>query len=124
MAKLKVLAKTLSTLVLSLISVVAVAADYPDKPIHLVVPYAPGGSTDVIGRFIAEAIQKETGEIVVVENRPGATGNLGAEYVARSSPDGYTVLVTSPGPAVINQFVFDKLTYDPVRDFRSVVNVV
>lgn len=89
------------------------AQEYPIKPIKMVVPYAAGGSTDVWARLIAEKLREKWGQTVIVENRGGANGNVGAEYVARSAPDGYTLLVTAPGPLVINESLFPKLGFEP-----------
>ncbi len=95
-------------------------AAYPDRPIHLVVPFAPGGNADIVGRIVGEQISQALGQPVVVENRAGAGGSLGAEYVARAAPDGYTLFVGSNGPLTVNPFVQAKLAYDPLKDFAPV----
>ena len=99
-------------------SVKALANDYPTRPIRLIVPYAAGGPTDVLGRLIASQLGRDLKQTVVVENKPGAQGAIGAEAAARSEPDGYTLLVTSASMVVLNPFLYKKLPYDPVRDFR------
>ena len=94
-------------------------AQYPAKPVRLVVPFAPGGSTDIIGRIVAQRLAEGWGQAVVVENRPGAATTIGNDYVARSAPDGYTLLL-APAPFVITQFIYPKLPYDGRRDFAPV----
>ena len=98
----------------------AFAAAYPDRPIHLVVPFAPGGNADIVGRLVGDQISKGVGQPVVVENRGGAGGGIGAAYVARATPDGYTLFVGSNGPLTVNPFVQAHLEYDPLTDFAPV----
>jgi tripartite-type tricarboxylate transporter receptor subunit TctC len=98
----------------------AVFAAYPDRPIRLIVPFAAGGNADIVGRLVGERISSALGEPVVVDNRGGAGGSIGAEAVARSAPDGYTLLVGSNGPLTVNPFVQTKLGYDPLKDFAPV----
>jgi len=98
----------------------AAFAAYPERPIHLVVPFAPGGNADVVGRVVAEEIHRALGQPVVVDNRGGAGGSIGAEAVAHSTADGYTLLVGSNGPLTVNPFVQAKLGYDPLKDFAPV----
>ncbi len=95
-------------------------AAYPDRPIHLIVPFAPGGNADIVGRIVGERISNALGQPAVVDNRGGAGGSIGAEAVARSTPDGYTLLVGSNGPLTVNPFVQAKLGYDPMKDFAAV----
>jgi tripartite-type tricarboxylate transporter receptor subunit TctC len=95
----------------------AAFAAYPDRPIHLIVPFAPGGNADIVGRIVGERISSAVGQPVVVDNRGGAGGSIGAEIVARATPDGYTLLVASNGPLTVNPFVQAKLGYDPLKDF-------
>lgn len=89
------------------------AQEYPTKPIRIVVPYAPGGGVDRLARVVSETLREKWSQPVIVENRPGANGNVGAEHVAKSSPDGYTLLYAPPGPLVINKLLYPKLAYDP-----------
>jgi tripartite-type tricarboxylate transporter receptor subunit TctC len=96
------------------------AADYPSRPIRLVVPFAAGGNADIVGRIIGDQISKNLGQPVVVENRAGAGGGIGAAYVAHADPDGYTLLVGSNGPLTVNPFVQAQLGYDPLQDFAPV----
>jgi tripartite-type tricarboxylate transporter receptor subunit TctC len=95
-------------------------AKYPDRPIRLIVPFAAGGNADIVGRLVGERISSALGQPVVVDNRGGAGGSIGAEAVARSAPDGYTLLVGSNGPLTVNPFVQAKLGYDPLKDFAPV----
>lgn len=103
----------------------AMAADgYPDKPITIVVPFPPGGSTDLLARKIGEAISGPLGQPVVVENRGGAGGTVGANYVTQSDPDGYTLLMGVTGSNAISAALRDDLPYDPVTDFDPVSIVI
>src|SRR5476649_2032554 len=95
-------------------------AAYPDRPIHLIVPFAPGGNADIVGRIVGERISNVLGQPVVVDNKGGAGGSIGAEAVARATPDGYTLLVGSNGPLTVNPFVQAKLPYDPLKGFAPV----
>src|SRR5882762_692404 len=94
------------------------AAEYPTRPIKLVVPYAAGGPTDVLGRLVGEYLGRDLKQVVVVENKAGAQGAIGAEAVARSEPDGYTLFVAAASIIVLNPMLYKKLPYDPVKDFR------
>lgn len=96
------------------------AAAFPSKPIKFIVAFAPGGGTDIIARLVATYLSKATGQPVVAENRAGASGILAADLVAKSPPDGYTLLVGGSSPMVFNPIVFDKLPYDPVVDLAPV----
>ncbi len=96
------------------------AAGYPERPIHLTVPFAAGGNADIVGRIAGDQIGKNLNGTVVVENRGGAGGAIGAEYVAKAAPDGYTLLIGSNGPLTVNPFVQTKLGYDPLKDFVPV----
>jgi tripartite-type tricarboxylate transporter receptor subunit TctC len=98
----------------------AAFAAYPDRPIHLIVPFAAGGNADTVGRITGDVIGKALNQTVVVENRGGAGGGIGAEYVAKANPDGYTLLVGSNGPLTVNPFVHANLGYDPQKDFAAV----
>jgi tripartite-type tricarboxylate transporter receptor subunit TctC len=86
-------------------------SDYPNRPIRLVVPFAPGGGTDIVARIVAEKIQARWGQPVIVDNKPGAGGNVGAEFVYRAAPDGYTLLLTPPPPLVINQSLYSRVPF-------------
>ena len=113
------LALTLAVAALSPSS--AVAQAYPSKPIRLIVPYAPGGATDIISRAVAIELSKTLGQPVNVDNRPGAGANLGSEMAARSSPDGYTLLTSASSLHGITPFLYKKLNYDPNKDLAPVI---
>src|ERR1700744_6117245 len=99
---------------------VALAATYPNRPIHIVVPFPAGGANDVVARFLGMKLSEITGQSVIVDTRAGANGNIGAEYVARSAPDGYTLLLTAPGPLAVNQALYKELGFDPAKDFAPI----
>ena len=99
------------------------AAAYPDRNILLIVPFAPGGPTDIIARIISAAFQKSLGQSVIVDNRGGAAGNIGMSAAARATPDGYTLLLTSTAIAV-NPALFNNLGYDPFKDFMPISELV
>ena len=101
----------------------AQAPAYPSKPIRLVVPFPPGGATDILAREVAQKLTEAWGQSVVVDNRPGAGGNIGAELVARAAPDGYTLLMGTVGTHAINASLYAKLPYDHVKDFAPVILV-
>jgi tripartite-type tricarboxylate transporter receptor subunit TctC len=98
----------------------ACAQNWPAKPIRLIVPFVPGGVTDTSGRLIAEQLTKRLGQQVVVDNRPGASGNIGTQMVAHAEPDGYTLLLGFDGTLVINPHVFAKVGFDPVKDLAPI----
>jgi tripartite-type tricarboxylate transporter receptor subunit TctC len=102
----------------------ALAQAWPQKPVRFVVPFAPGGATDIAARMLGEKLTQIWGQSVVVENRTGAGGALGAAEVARAAPDGYTLFFPSGSVMTANQHVYAKLNYDPERDFVPVTNVV
>jgi tripartite-type tricarboxylate transporter receptor subunit TctC len=99
---------------------VARAQDYPSRPIRLIVAFTAGGTTDFMARLLADRLQAPLHQTVIVENKPGANGAIGAEYVARSDPDGYTLFFTTVGAVAINPGLRSDLPYDPVKDFAPV----
>ena len=122
----------MSRIVLRLIACIALAcaaapgfaqAPYPNHPIRIVVPFPAGGTTDIIARAVAQKLTEATGQPVVVDNRPGAGGNIGSELVAKAAPDGYTLLMGTVGTHAINPNLYAKMPYDHVRDFAPVILV-
>lgn len=110
--------KLLSTLLIGIgLSAAAHAVDYPVKPITAIVPFPPGGSTDTVARALAPKLQQRLGQPIVVENRPGATGAIGAGYVKNAAADGHTILVASIGVYSVNPILQKKMAYDPSKDF-------
>ena len=99
------------------------AADWPAKPVKIVVPFTPGGSTDLTARLVGNRLQEVWGQSVVVENKPGAGGNIAADMVAHSDADGYTIFIVGPGMAT-NPFLYPSLSYDPVKDFDPVTLLI
>ncbi|MBG6071663.1 MULTISPECIES: tripartite tricarboxylate transporter substrate binding protein [unclassified Polaromonas] len=109
-----------ASLALGLGAANAQPANWPVKPIRIVVPYPPGGSSDIIARSIAQPLSEALKQSVIVENKAGANGNLGADYVAKSAPDGYTLLLCDTGALAISPSVYTKLPFDPSKDLRGV----
>lgn len=99
------------------------AADYPSRPVNLIVPFPPGGPTDALARRLADGLREALGQTVVVENRGGAGGNVGASYVAKARPDGYTLLFGTSGPLAINGSLYTSQDYDPRKDFAPIVRI-
>jgi tripartite-type tricarboxylate transporter receptor subunit TctC len=97
----------------------AAAQTYPTQPVRLIAPFPPGGSVDITARFIAEPLGSQLGTRIVIENRSGASGNIGMELAARAAPDGYTVVLNTI-PLVTNQSLFEKVTWDPIKDFAPI----
>lgn len=112
--------KMLWAVALALATMVAHAEPYPGRPIKLIVPFAPGGSADLVGRLLAQQLSESLGQPVVVENKGGASGMLGNEYVAKSAPDGYTLTVGTLGPFAVNQTLYEHVPYDNIRDFAPI----
>lgn len=116
--------KSLALFALTILSLPVCAAEqFPSRPIRVVVPYAPGGNVDISARIISAPLAEALGQSVVVDNRPGAGGNLGASLVAKSTPDGYTLLVGSSGPLSVNPVIFKNLPYDSLKDFAPISTV-
>jgi tripartite-type tricarboxylate transporter receptor subunit TctC len=96
-------------------------ADYPDRPIRIIVPYTPGGTVDVLARMIGPKLTEAWGQPVVIENRPGAGGNIGADFVAKSPADGYTLFLSTNAPLTINVALYKSVKYDPLKDFAPII---
>jgi tripartite-type tricarboxylate transporter receptor subunit TctC len=99
------------------------AQRYPTKPIRLVVPFAPGGSTDALARTVGQKLSENFGQQVLIDNRAGATGNIGTDLVAKANPDGYTLVMAFDATMVINPSVYAKLPFDPIKDFAPITKV-
>jgi len=99
------------------------AQNYPEHVVRIVNPFPPGGSVDVLARILAQKLSENLGQQFIIETRTGGGGNVGAEMVAKSNPDGYTLLFTAPGPLVVNQTLYAKLPFDPARDFAPIALV-
>jgi tripartite-type tricarboxylate transporter receptor subunit TctC len=113
--------KTLAAAALVVLSGMPAAAQaWPDRPAKIIVPYAAGGGTDILARVLADRLSETLGQRFIVENRPGAGGMIGAEVVARSAPDGYTLLVSSPAEIAINRHIYDKMSYDSSAELAPI----
>jgi len=120
---MKTLVHTLLSFLLACASLAAQAQNYPAKPVRMVVPYPAGGYYDLLARVIGAKLGENWGQPVVVENRVGANGMVGTDFVAKSPPDGYTILMGGIGPFGISPSLYAKMAYDPVRDFAPVIHV-
>ena len=116
--------RVLCSCCLFLAGAVQAADDYPSRAVRMVVPFAPGGASDIVGRIIQPKLIQELGQQVVIDNRAGASGNIGVEVAAHASPDGYTFLLGNVGTMAINPSIFPKFPVKPVRDFIAVTEVV
>jgi tripartite-type tricarboxylate transporter receptor subunit TctC len=112
--------KKIVLFVLVMLSSLASAQSYPSRPVRVIVPFPPGGAPDLVGRTLANRLQERLGQSFVVENRTGAGGNIAADAVAKSAPDGYTLLATSDGPLVINPAVYPAMPFNTLRDFAPI----
>jgi tripartite-type tricarboxylate transporter receptor subunit TctC len=110
--------------VLSLAKVqIAQADDFPSRPVHIVIAFPPGGPTDFVGRVVAEKMRDALGQTVIIDNKPGANGTLGGEFVAKSDPDGYTLFLTTAGAVTVSPHIMPDIHYDALRDFAPVALV-
>ena len=110
-------------LALGVVAAPAWAIDYPTRPVHVICPYPPGGTADIVARLVAQAITESTGQSAVVEDRAGGGGNIGAELVAKAAPDGYTLLASPPGPFATNVSLYKNLPYDSRTAFAPITIV-
>ncbi len=110
----------IAALVLAALPCIAYAQNYPAKPIRYIVPFAPGGPTDIMSRAISEKVAAAWSQPVVVDNRGGAGGNIGAELVAKSPADGYTMMIGHVGTHAINVSLYRKINFDPIKDFQPI----
>jgi tripartite-type tricarboxylate transporter receptor subunit TctC len=118
--KTRLIALALAAALLFAFAVPSFAQNYPNRPITLIVPFAPGGPADVLGRLVGQKMSEDLGQQVVIDNRSGANTIVGAQFVARAQPDGYTILLAIDGTLVMNPFLYAKLAYDPFKDFDPV----
>jgi tripartite-type tricarboxylate transporter receptor subunit TctC len=102
---------------------IAQADDFPSRPVHIVIAFPPGGPTDFVGRVVAEKMRDALGQTVVIDNKPGANGTLGGEFVAKSDPDGYTLFLTTAGAVTVSPHIMADIHYDALRDFAPVALV-
>lgn len=114
------LALLLAALPLTALAQGGPAADFPSKPITFIVPFAAGSATDQIGRAIGQGVTEQTGQAVVIENKPGASAMIGASAAARAAPDGYTILITTNTTQAANEHLYKTLTYHPVKDYAPI----
>jgi len=122
---MKKLISALTTASVALFGAAAVhAADYPEKPVTVIVPFVPGGSSDITARSVLPGMQKRLGQTFVAENKPGANSAIGAQALARSAPDGYTMMVGSIGTFAINEALYKELSYNPSKDFTYLTQAV
>ena len=118
------IASALAVATLLVAPVASQAADnWPSQPIRFIVPFPPGGPTDLMARMLSEPLAQKLGTTVVVENRAGASGNIGSAFVAKAAPDGYTILLAASGNMAVNQTLFKNLQYDPIKDFESIIQI-
>jgi len=113
-----------AVLALFIAALPAAAQDWPTKPVKIVVPFGPGSTPDVVARLIADHLQKKLGQPFIIDNKPGASGNIGTDAVAKAAPDGTTIGVSIGGPLAINTLLFSKLPYDPKTDIAPITQLV
>jgi tripartite-type tricarboxylate transporter receptor subunit TctC len=116
--------KALASILLAFFAGTALAQDYPSKPIRLIIPFGPGSLADAVPRMMQPALEAKLGERIVIEHRPGAGGNLGAQAVVSAPPDGYTLMMAATNNLVINQYVFRDMKFDPLADLTPISLVV
>ena len=114
------LKKILFTLCVALVGIAPAQAAWPDRTVTLIVPWAPGGSTDILARLLADYLTRSLGQTVIVDNKAGASGNIGSNLVAKAKPDGYTLLVGSMSTHAMNQALFASMPFEPVDDFTPI----
>lgn len=110
-------------LIMACVALPAAASEYPDKPLRLIVPYAVGGTTDILARVVGNKLGKVLGQSIIIENRPGGGGNIGSAYAARQPADGYTLVMAVESSHAVNPSVYAKPTYDPIHDFAPISNL-
>jgi tripartite-type tricarboxylate transporter receptor subunit TctC len=113
----------LAVLAAVLLAQAAVAQEWPAKPVKIYIPFGPGSTPDMVGRMIADRLQQKLGQAFVIEDKPGASGNIGTDAVAKAEPDGYTLGISIGGPLAINPLLFSKMPYDPKTDLAAITMV-
>ena len=121
---LRRLARMTLAAVLALAAAVASGQSYPSKPIRIIVPFPPGGAVDFYARVVQEPLSEALGQPVIIDNRAGASGMIGADIVAKAPPDGYTLLLGNIASLAINVGIYSKMTYDPAKDFTPIMHTV
>jgi len=106
-----------------LIATVAAAQSFPTKPVRIIVPFSPGGATDIVTRILAQKLTEAWRQTIVVDNRAGAGGNIGAELAAKAAPDGYTLFMPSGSVMTANQHIYKKIPFNAEKDFTAITNV-
>lgn len=119
----RILRSILGALALAVVGNATFADNYPSRAIRFVVPYPPGGASDILARILAQKLSERMGQPVIVENHAGAGGNIGADFVAKAAPDGYTILMGNIGPNAMSPALYSKLPYDPIKDFAPITLV-
>lgn len=120
---MRLMTATLGMAFAALALIAPAQAEYPDRPIRIIVPYTPGGTVDVLARLIGPKLTQAWGQPIVVENRPGAGGNIGADVASKAPPDGYTLFLSTNSPLTINVAAYKNVKYDPLRDFEPIMVV-
>ncbi len=120
---MKIRARLADSIALLALASPSLAQSYPTRAITMIVPFAPGGPADVLGRLIGQKMGEDLGQQVIIDNRPGANTIIGAQAVAKAKPDGYTILLAIDGTLVMNPFLYSKLSYDPFKDFEPIALV-
>src|SRR3954470_16349892 len=113
-----------AVLALFIAALPAAAQDWPTKPVKIVVPFGPGSTPDVVARLIADHLQKKLGQPLIIDNKPGASGNIGTDAVAKAAPDGSTIGVSIGGPLAINTLLFANLPYNPKTDITPIAQLI
>ncbi len=112
--------KIIFTLCVALVGIAPAQAAWPERTVTLIVPWAPGGSTDILARMLSDYLTRSLGQTFIVENKAGASGNIGSNLVAKAKPDGYTLLVGSMSTHAMNQALFSSMPFEPVDDFTPI----
>src|SRR5437763_16488332 len=121
---LRVLARIAGAVAITAVSAVAAAQGYPSHPVTIIVPWPPGGPSDIAARPMAKGLQEELKQPFIIDNRGGAGGNIGSSMVAKATPDGYTLMITSSAPIVINPSLYKSMPFDPATELPPITNLL